>query len=83
VNARLVLAAVLLALAPAEGAEVPPELRGDISAEVTSCEPLVSAEGTRVVLVRVRGGASGVREPEIRCGAVARGRRRCARCSCG
>jgi len=73
VNARLVLAAVLLALAPAEGAEVPPELRGDISAEVTSCEPLVSAEGTRVVLVRVRGGASGVREPEIRCGAVARG----------
>jgi hypothetical protein len=64
---------VLLALAPAAGAEVPPELRGRVSAEVTSCEPFHASESTRVVLVRVRAGANGVREPEIRCGAVAPG----------
>jgi hypothetical protein len=63
----------LLALAPAAGSEVPPELRGRVSAEVTSCEPLRASESTRVVLVRVRAGANGVREPEIRCGAVAPG----------
>lgn len=52
---------------------MPPELRGRVSAEVTSCEPFHASESTRVVLVRVRAGANGVREPEIRCGAVARG----------
>ena len=62
-----------MALAPAAGAEVPAELRGRVSAEVTSCEPFSAGEGSRVVLVRVRAGANGVREPEIRCGAVARG----------
>jgi hypothetical protein len=63
----------VLALAPAAGAEVPDELRGRVSAEVTSCEPFRAGEGSRVVLVRVRAGANGVREPEIRCAAVARG----------
>ena len=52
---------------------MPPELRGRVSAEVTSCEPFHASESTRVVLVRVRAGANGVREPEIRCGAVAPG----------
>ena len=52
---------------------MPPELRGRVSAEVTSCEPFRAGEGSRVVLVRVRAGANGVREPDIRCGAVARG----------
>lgn len=63
----------LLALAAGAGAEVPPELRGRVSAEVSSCEPFRGSESTRVVLVRVRAGANGVREPEIRCGAVAKG----------
>ena len=52
---------------------MPPELRGRVSAEVTSCEPFRSAANTRVVLVRVRAGSSGVREPQVRCAAVARG----------
>ena len=64
---------MLLALALAAGAEVPPELRGRVSAEVTSCEPFHASDTTRVVLVRVRAGTNGVREPEIRCAAVARG----------
>jgi len=67
------LAATLAALDAASGAEVPPELRGRVSVEVTSCEPFRAGASTRVVLVRVRAGASGVKEPEIRCGAVARG----------
>jgi hypothetical protein len=60
----------MLALAPAFAAEVPAELRGRVSAEVTSCEPFQGSLATRVVLVRVRAGASGVRNPEIRCGAA-------------
>jgi hypothetical protein len=64
-------AALGLALAaPAFAAEVPTELRGRISAEVTSCEPFQGGSETRVVLVRVRAGVSGVRNPEIRCGAA-------------
>jgi hypothetical protein len=70
-RARLALAAAALALAPAHAAEVPAELRGRISAEVTSCEPFRGSRETRVVLVRVRAGASGVRNPEIRCAAAA------------
>ncbi len=72
-SARALLAAALLALAPAARVEVPPELRGRVSAEVTSCEPMHASESTRVVLVRVRAGANGVREPALRCAAVARG----------
>jgi hypothetical protein len=68
VRRRLALAA-LLALAAAPNAEVPPELRGRVSAEVTSCEPFQAGTSTRVVLVRVRAGARGVEKPEIRCGA--------------
>lgn len=67
----LALAAAALACAPAFGAEVPAELRGRVSAEVTSCEPFHDSRETRVVLVRVRAGASGVRNPEIRCAAAA------------
>jgi hypothetical protein len=52
---------------------VPPELRGRVSAEVTSCEPVRASDGSRLVLVRVRAGANGVREPEVRCAAFARG----------
>lgn len=52
---------------------MPRELRGRVSAEVTSCEPFRAAASTRVVLVRVRAGARGVRNPEVRCAAVARG----------
>jgi hypothetical protein len=70
-SARFVAAAVLLALAPAFAAEVPVELRGRISAEVTSCEPFRGGDEARVVVVRVRAGASGVRNPEVRCGAAA------------
>jgi hypothetical protein len=66
----LPLAAAALALAPAFAAEVPAELRGRVSAEVTSCERFQGSQATRVVLVRVRAGASGVRNPEIRCGAA-------------
>jgi hypothetical protein len=69
-SARLVAAAALLALAPAFAAEVPAELRGRMSAEVTSCEPFRGGDEARVVVVRVRAGASGVRNPEIRCGAA-------------
>lgn len=67
----LSLAAMLLTLAVPAPAEVPPELRGRASAEVTSCEPFQAGTDTRVVLVRVRAGANGVRDPEIRCGAAA------------
>jgi hypothetical protein len=70
---HLALACALLASVAASGAEVPPELRGRISVEVTSCEPFQAGESTRVVLVRVRAGARGVKEPEIRCGAVGTG----------
>jgi hypothetical protein len=66
-----VLASAALALAlPASAVEVPAELRGRVSAEVTSCEPFHGSHEVRVVLVRVRAGASGVRNPEIRCGAA-------------
>ena len=68
-RAGLVLVA-LAALAAAARAEVPPELRGRVSAEVTSCEPFQAGADTRVVLVRVRAGANGVKKPEIRCGAA-------------
>lgn len=68
-RAGLVLA-LLAALAAAARAEVPPELRGRVSAEVTSCEPFQASADTRVVLVRVRAGANGVKKPEIRCGAA-------------
>jgi hypothetical protein len=67
---RLAAAWVGLALAPASAVEVPPELRGRVSAEVTSCEPFQGGGETRVVLVRVRAGVNGVRNPEIRCGAA-------------
>ena len=59
-------AAAALGLAPAFAAA--PADR--ISAEVKSCEAFPGAEGTRVVLVRVRAGTSGVRNPDVRCGAA-------------
>ncbi len=65
----LLLGSLIATPAAAPAVEVPPELRGRLSAEVTSCEPFRGGEGTRVVLVRVRSLASGVRQPEIRCGA--------------
>jgi hypothetical protein len=65
----LLLATPLLARA----VEVPPELRGRISVEVTSCEPLRADAPARAVLLRVRAGASALRQPEIRCGAFVPG----------
>jgi hypothetical protein len=65
----LLLALPLLARA----AEVPPELRGLLSVEVTSCEPLRGDAPARAVLLRVRAGASTLRRPEVRCGAFVPG----------
>lgn len=65
----LLLAAPLLAHA----VEVPPELRGQLSVEVTSCEPLRGDAPARAVLLRVRAGGSSLRQPEIRCGAFVPG----------
>jgi hypothetical protein len=65
----LLLAVPLLARA----AEVPPELRGRIAVEVTSCEPLREGAPARAVLLRVRAGASSLRQPEVRCGAFVPG----------
>jgi len=70
---RLLLSLLLTAPAAAMAVEVPPELRGRLSAEVTSCEPFQGGAGARVVLVRVRSLASGVQQPQIRCGAFAPG----------
>ena len=58
---------------PIEAGEVPPELRGQISVEVTSCQPLRDGASARAVLVRVRAGARALRAPEIRCAAFAPG----------
>ena len=57
----------------AQAAEVPPELRGKISVEVTSCEPLREGSPARAVVLRVRTGASELRAPEVRCGAFVPG----------
>ena len=65
--------AACAALSLGASADVPPELRGRVSAEVISCEPFQARDDTRVVLVRIRAGASGVKKPEIRCGAVVPG----------
>ena len=56
-HALVVLAAPLLA----QAAEVPPELRGRISVEVTSCEPMPGDAPARAVLLRVRAGAASLR----------------------
>jgi hypothetical protein len=65
---------LLLALAlRAQAAEVPPELRGRLSVEVTSCEALRGDAPARAVLLRVRAGGSSLRQPEIRCGAFVPG----------
>jgi hypothetical protein len=59
--------------AAATAAEVPSELRGRLSVEVTSCEPLRGDAPARAVLLRVRAGGSSLRQPEIRCGAFVPG----------
>lgn len=69
-RAELALVALTALAVAARADEVPAELRGRVSAEVTSCEPFQAGADTRVVLVRVRAGTGGVRKPEIRCGAA-------------
>ena len=59
--------------AAATASEVPSELRGRLSVEVTSCEPLRGDAPARAVLLRVRAGGSSLRQPEIRCGAFVPG----------
>jgi hypothetical protein len=66
------LLAGLAATASLAAAPVPPELRGKLSVEVSSCEPVRGA-AARAVVLRVRAGYAALRAPEVHCAAFVPG----------
>jgi hypothetical protein len=64
---------LLAAATGAAAAPVPAELRGKLSVEVTSCEPVQDGAAARAVVLRVRAGNVALRKPEVRCGAFVPG----------
>ncbi len=70
---RIGLAALVVGLAAAPAAALPPELEGRLDVEVLSCAPHPTGPGLLRAEVELRTGATEVRLPGLRCGAFVPG----------